>query len=157
MISDVRSQENYGKFWKTGVKNWSICKSQKGMEPGVRKGNWSLLVCRSRCKYSVETIRNSVKFKLAPLSKTGYWLGVCHGWFHLHGLTRPARSANRKLQNEKFLPIVGFEPATFRIRSEVAKRCESQCGHEFFILWFSVCAPHRSSKLMQMKSSMTHT
>ena len=34
-----------------------------------------------------------------PLSKTGYWLSVCHGWFHLHGLTRDARSANRELQN----------------------------------------------------------
>ena len=31
-------------------------------------------------------------------------------------------SANRELQNEKFLSIVGFEPRTFRLRSERAKR-----------------------------------
>ena len=30
---------------------------------------------------------------------------VCYGWFHLHGLTRAARSENRELQNEIFLPI----------------------------------------------------
>ena len=45
-------------------------------------------------------------------SKTGYWLGVCYGWFHLHGLTRAARSENRELQNEKFLPIPGLELTT---------------------------------------------
>ena len=26
------------------------------------------------------------------LSETGYWLGVCHGWFHLHGIPLAARS-----------------------------------------------------------------
>ena len=31
-------------------------------------------------------------------------------------------SANRELQNEKFLPTVGFEPGTFLLRSERAKR-----------------------------------
>ena len=36
--------------------------------------------------------------------------------------TWPVRSANQKLQNEKFLPTVGFEPRTLRIRSERAKR-----------------------------------
>ena len=52
-------------------------------------------------------------FFLANLfSKTGYWLGVCHGWFHLHELTRAARSENRELQNEKVLPIPGLELRT---------------------------------------------
>ena len=36
--------------------------------------------------------------------------------------TRPVRNANRELQNETFLPIVGFELVTFRLRSERAKR-----------------------------------
>ena len=55
-------------------------------------------------------------FVSQSLSKTGFWLGVCHGWFHLHGLTRPVRSANRDLQNEKFLPTVGFETrSTFSV------------------------------------------
>ena len=42
--------------------------------------------------------------------------------FHLHALTGPIRSANQELQNEKFLATVGFEPGTFRLRSERAKR-----------------------------------
>ena len=32
------------------------------------------------------------------------------------------RSANRELQNEKFFPIVEFEPGTFRLRGERAMR-----------------------------------
>ena len=51
-------------------------------------------------------------FSCEPISKTGYYLGVCHGWFHLHGQTRAARSKNRELQNEKILPIAGLELAT---------------------------------------------
>ena len=35
-------------------------------------------------------------FSGEPLSKTGYWLGIYHGWFHLHGLTRPVLSAKRE-------------------------------------------------------------
>ena len=30
--------------------------------------------------------------------------GVCHGWHHLHGLTRHVRSVNRELQNENSCP-----------------------------------------------------
>ena len=44
-----------------------------------------------------------------PWSKTGYWLSVCHGWFHLHWLTRAGRSENRELQDKKLLPKVRFE------------------------------------------------
>ena len=47
-----------------------------------------------------------------PISKTGYELGVCHGWYHLHGQTRAARIKNWELQNEKFLPIAGLELTT---------------------------------------------
>ena len=43
-------------------------------------------------------------------------------FINFHGLTRPVRSANRELQNEKFMTTVGFEPGTFRIGSERAKR-----------------------------------
>ena len=56
------------------------------------------------------------------LKQGTYNHGVCHGWLHLYGLTRPVKSANRELQNEKFMPKVGFEPVTFRIRSERAER-----------------------------------
>ena len=35
------------------------------------------------------------------LSATGYWLGVCHGWFHLHRLPLAARSRSEiyKMKN----------------------------------------------------------
>ena len=58
--------------------------------------------------------------------RTGFLLGVCHGWFHLRGLTRSVRNADRELQNEKFLPTVGFEPGTFRFRSERANCCATR-------------------------------
>ena len=45
------------------------------------------------CPCQLETIGNgSHIFSCEPISKTGYWLGVCYGWFHLHWLTRAARS-----------------------------------------------------------------
>ena len=33
-------------------------------------------------------------FSIEPLSKTGYWLGVCHGWFHLQWLTEGVKNAS---------------------------------------------------------------
>ena len=33
-------------------------------------------------------------FSIEPLSKTRYWLGVCHGWFHLQGLTGGVKNAS---------------------------------------------------------------
>ena len=52
-------------------------------------------------------------FSSESLTKRGYWLGVYHGLFHLHGLTRAARSENRELQNETFLPTLELELTTF--------------------------------------------
>ena len=46
----------------------------------------------------------AIFFSSEPFSQTGYWLGVCHGLFHLHGFNWPMRSANRELQNENVLP-----------------------------------------------------
>ena len=37
----------------------------------------------------------AIFFSIEPLSKTGYWQGVCHGWFHLQGLTRGVKNASR--------------------------------------------------------------
>ena len=64
----------------------------------------------------------AIFFSGEPFSKTRYYLAVCHGWFHLHGLTRPVRNANRELQKGKFMPTVGFEPGTCRLQSERVKR-----------------------------------
>ena len=38
--------------------------------------------------------RRQVIFCDELLSATGYWLGVCHGWFHLHGLPLAARNGS---------------------------------------------------------------
>ena len=40
-------------------------------------------------------------FYIELLSETGYWLDVCHGWFHLHGLPQAARSGSEiyKMKN----------------------------------------------------------
>ena len=56
----------HGKFGKTGLNNWSISKSQKGTEPGVRKGKLkhSLLAWHTRCKSSLETTRTLEQVKL---------------------------------------------------------------------------------------------
>ena len=40
----------------------------------------------------------AIFFSCEPISKTGYWLGVSYGWFHLHRLTRASRSENWELQ-----------------------------------------------------------
>ena len=63
-------------------------------------------------------------FSSEPFSKTGYKLGVCHGRFYLHGHTRTARSENRGLQNEKFLPIVGLELTTPESQTRCPKRAK---------------------------------
>ena len=36
----------------------------------------------------------AIFFSIEPLSKTGYWLGVCHGWLHLQGLTGSVKNAS---------------------------------------------------------------
>ena len=63
-------------------------------------------------KANMKSYKQLEIFSCEPISKTGYWLGVCYGWFHLHGLAWAARSENRELQNEKFLPISGLELTT---------------------------------------------
>ena len=41
-------------------------------------------------------------FSIELLSETGYWLGVCHIWFHLHGLPQAARSGSENYKMKKF-------------------------------------------------------
>ena len=50
-IFQMKSQENPGKFGKTGLNNWSICKYQKGMKPGVRKGKRSINIWKAFRKH----------------------------------------------------------------------------------------------------------
>ena len=59
----------------------------------------------------------AIFFSSEPLSETGYWLGYVMVDLILHGLTRPVRSANQELQNEKFLSAEGFEPGTMQMKS----------------------------------------
>ena len=37
----------------------------------------------------------TIFFSIEPLSKAGYWRGVCHGRFYLQGLTRALQNASR--------------------------------------------------------------
>ena len=79
----------------------------------------SFNVLKAYMKSYIQLEMAAIFFSSEPLSKTGYDLEVCHGWLHLHGLTRPVM--NWELQNETFLLTVGFEPWIFRLRSERAK------------------------------------
>ena len=36
----------------------------------------------------------AIFFYIELLSETGYWLDVCHGFFHLYGLLQAARSGS---------------------------------------------------------------
>ena len=59
---------------------------------------------RLKLKWTVilyKTGDDNLIFCIEPLSLTWYLLGVFHGWFHLHGLTRAANIANWQLKNEK--------------------------------------------------------
>ena len=58
-------------------------------------------------------------FSIEPLSKTGYyWLGVCHGWFHLHCLTRAALNAKQaRITKWKFLPPAELKLKTYGLWS----------------------------------------
>ena len=55
---------------------------------------------------------------IGPIFKTGYWLGVCHGWFIYKGvLELSGTRVERELQNEKSLTTVGIEPGAFRLQT----------------------------------------
>ena len=55
----------HSNFEESGLNNLNTSKSQNGRtEPGVWKGNRSLLACHTRCKCSMETTHNSVKVKV---------------------------------------------------------------------------------------------
>ena len=55
---------------------------------------WSL-IANMNSLYMYTAVNGSHIFSIEPLSKTGYWLGVCHGWFHLQGLTGGVKNASR--------------------------------------------------------------
>ena len=62
-------------------------------------------------------------------SKTGYWLGVCHGWFHLQGLTGGVKNASRvRITKLKSLTHCGIRtrdlPFTKRARYHWATKAD---------------------------------
>ena len=49
-------------------------------------GRWLLkLNNKANMNSYIQLQTAAIFFSIEPLSKTGYWLGVCHGWFHLQG------------------------------------------------------------------------
>ena len=59
--SRVKTWQDRG-LWSQQLEHKQVPK--RGTEPGVRKGKLSLLARNTRCKCSMETTHNSVKFKL---------------------------------------------------------------------------------------------
>ena len=57
----MKSRENHGKIEKMVLTYKNMYLSQKETEPGVQKGDRSLLACQTRRKCSKETFRKSVK------------------------------------------------------------------------------------------------
>ena len=63
------------------------------------------------------------------ISKTGYWLRVCHGWFHLQGLHRAVRNTSRaRITKWKILVHCGIRtrclPLTKRRRYHSATKTD---------------------------------
>ena len=65
-------------------------------------------------------------FSIEPLSKTGHLLNECHGWFHLHDITRLWGAQIENYDIKKILLTVEFEPGTFRVRRESANHCAAR-------------------------------
>ena len=66
---------------------------------------WRFKVSRPNLKLTWTVInhcrRQPYFFYIEHLSDTGYWLDVCHGWFHLHGLPQTARSGSYSTDQSK--------------------------------------------------------
>ena len=84
-------------------------------------------------------------FSSEHFSTTGYYIGVCHGWFHLHGLTRHVSSADWKLHNEKFLHTLGFGPFANEYSLSVALLVELSI--EYLVLNIDHILPECAIKL----------
>ena len=50
--------------------------------------------------------------------KSRYWLGLCHGWFHMYWHNRAVRNAKQtRIIKRKIHTPVGFDPGTFRFQT----------------------------------------
>ena len=73
-------------------------------------------------------------FFFEPNSKTGFWLGVCQGWFHLHGLARDSRNTKQARTTQwKAIARSGIRTRYFPL----TKRPRYQFRHEtrYFLYW----------------------
>ena len=57
-----------------------------------------------------------------PLSKTGYGLGVCHGWLDLHGHSQAEKSWSDNYKIKKKLPTAGLDLTTLSLWSDHRNR-----------------------------------
>ena len=82
------------------------------------------------------------------LSETGYWLGVCHGWFHLHGLPQAPRSGSeiyktknsscpQRDSNSRPLDCEGIALTARPWRSD-CRRVKTQLGFPCAVLIFMI-------------------
>ena len=75
----------------------------------TRYTNFRLYDSRADLKLTITVIYNWRRqpFSIESQYKTGYWQGVCHFWFPLHGLIRAARS---KMNNSAHCGARTYDP-----------------------------------------------
>ena len=87
----------------------------------------------------------AIFFSIEPLSKTGYWLGVCHGSFHLQGLTGGVKNASwERITKLKSLAHSGIRtrdiPLTKRARYHWATKANvnrvDKSSPSFYLCYF---------------------
>ena len=114
-------------------------------DPGIVEKTVGLILCPStpicrlflkHCTLIKANMNNYIQLQTAaiflsiePLSKTGYWLGVCHGWFHSQGLTGGVKNASWvRITKLKSLPHSGIRtrdlPLTKRARYHWATKAD---------------------------------
>ena len=63
--------------------------------PGPPAVTFEVRTLKANMNSYIQLQTAAIFFSIEPLSKTGYWLGECHGWFHLQGLTGGVKNASR--------------------------------------------------------------
>ena len=112
------------------------CKCFSSSFHTIKRSGYSRMTCMSLIKLQIELVMHRMfmydlifaNIKSATISypysnRELARQDVCHGWFHLYGLSVVTRKRSWKVQNDQFLPRVGFEPTTFRLQVRSDNHC----------------------------------
>ena len=108
---------------------WTIC-AYRVLNPrqwfiAKQRNSKSWRVMPQKCKIKLKASAHSFKQFTSRLSKLSFSLSMHiynsdgrHAWFHLHGTSRPDRSASEatKYKMKNSLSTVGLEPSTLRFQ-----------------------------------------